>query len=125
VTSDANGNLATDGGAYLGGLQGDYQQLQGAINRLQQEDKKLRAGIATVAAMPRSVVLPGERVAFDINWANYAGSNGIGFDGAVRLGQFDFSGGPVSVQANAGGGFSGDGNSGGRAIGKAGLRFGW
>jgi hypothetical protein len=121
VTSDAGGNLATDGGAIFGSL----GQLQNSINLLQQEDKRLRAGIAMTAAMPHSVVLPGERVAFDINWANYAGMNGVGVDGAVRLGQLDFAGGPVSIQANAGAGFSGDGSNSGRAIAKAGLRFGF
>src|SRR5262249_5973274 len=54
-----------------------------------------------------------------------AGVNGAGFDAAVRLRQFNIADGPVSVQANAGAGFSGDGNSGGRAIAKAGLRVGW
>jgi hypothetical protein len=120
VTSDAGGNLATDGGAIFGSL----NQLQNSINLLQQEDKKLRAGIATAAALPHSVVLPGERFAFDIDWANYAGSNAVGFTGAVRLGQLNFNEGPVSVQANAGAGFSSD-NTGGRAIAKAGLRFGF
>jgi hypothetical protein len=121
VTSDAGGNLATDGGAIFGSL----GQLQNSINQLQQEDKRLRAGIAMAAAIPHSVVPYGKTVAFDIDWANYAGSNAIGFDGAVLLGQFDFSGKPVGVQAHAGAGFSSDSNAGGRAIGKAGVHFDW
>ncbi len=77
------------------------------------------------AALPHTVVLPGERVAFDVNWANYAGSNAMGFDAAVRLGQLNFGGASVNVQANAGGSFAGDGSSRGNGIAKAGLRFGW
>ena len=110
VTTDANGNLASDGGAF-----------QRQVNQLMQDDKKLQAGVAMASALPHSVVLPGEKVAFDVNWANFAGSNAVGFDAAVKLGQL----GDINVQANAGGSFAGDGSSKGSGIAKAGLRFGW
>jgi hypothetical protein len=77
------------------------------------------------AAIPHAVVPYGKTLAFDVKWANYAGSNGIGFDGGIRLGQFDFAGRPVGVQANAGARFSSDNNSGGRAIGEASVHFDW
>jgi trimeric autotransporter adhesin len=114
VTSDAGGNLATDGGAIFGSL-----------NQLRQEDKRLTAGIAMAAAIPHAYVGPGKTMAFDIDWANYAGANGIGIDGAIRLGQIDYAGGSIGVQGHAGAGFAADGNSGGRAIGKAGMHFEW
>jgi hypothetical protein len=89
------------------------------LNQLRQEDRRLGSGIAMAAAIPHTTVLPGEKIAFGVDWANYDGLNAIGADGAVRLGQW----GPVSVQGNAGFATSPDG--GGRVLGKAGLRFGF
>jgi hypothetical protein len=93
------------------------------FNQLRQEDRRLQSGIAMAAAIPHTVVLPGERVAFGVDWGNYAGANAVGFDGALRLGELNFAGGPVSVQGNAGVSASGDGA--GRLVTKAGLRFGF
>lgn len=122
---DAGGNRIQDVATpVLGTDAASKAYVDAGLAAVAQEDRKLQAGIAMAAAIPHTVVLPGERVAFDINWANYAGANGVGFDGAVRLGQIDFAEGPVSIQGNAGVAFAGD-NSGGRAIAKAGLRFGW
>jgi hypothetical protein len=93
------------------------------FGQLRQEDRRLQSGVAMAAAIPHTVVLPGERFAFGVDWANYNGTNGVGFDGAIKLGQLNFAGGPVSVQGNAG--FAASSDSTGRFVSKAGVRFGF
>src|SRR5262249_6721397 len=50
-------------------INNNLQNLQNQINNLQNEDRRLRAGIAMVAAIPHSVVLPNEVFALNLDWA--------------------------------------------------------
>jgi hypothetical protein len=45
-------------------------------------------GIAMAAAVPQSIVLPGENFSLSIEWANYGPANAVGLSSAVRLGAF-------------------------------------
>ncbi|MGA7325656.1 MAG: hypothetical protein WBX25_14480 [Rhodomicrobium sp.] len=124
VTISMGGNVVQDVAAPVFGTDAaNKAYVDAGFNALRQEDRRLQSGIAMAAAIPHTVGLPGERVAFGVDWGNYAGANAVGFDGALRLGELKFAGGPVSVQGNAGFAASGDGA--GRIDTKAGVRFGF
>jgi hypothetical protein len=121
---DMGGNVVHGVGTpILGTDAANKAYVDNGFSQLRQEDRRLQSGIAMAAAIPHTVVLPGERVAFGVDWGNYAGANAVGFDSALKLGELNFAGGLVSVQAN--GGFSASGDGAGRLVTKAGLRFGF
>jgi hypothetical protein len=68
VTTDAFGNLASDGGA-----------IQRQIDNLGQRDKELADGIAISLALAQPMFQPGQNVAMRLGWGNFDGSNAIGF----------------------------------------------
>jgi hypothetical protein len=74
VTSDTNGNLATDNGAV-------FHQL----NNLSNDVDKNRAGVALAIAMAGPDLTGNERFGMSANWGNFDGSNafGMGFEGVV------------------------------------------
>jgi hypothetical protein len=117
VTSDANGNLATDGGALFGSL----NRLQNSINQLQQEDKKLRSGIAIAMAVEQPIFHNGQTVAFNVGYGTFNGTNALGATAAGIVDRGIFGPGST-VTVYAGGGVDSDGHT---AAGKAGVSFGW
>jgi hypothetical protein len=110
VTSDANGNLATDGGAVFS-----------RINELQQEDRRLRSGIAIAMAADKPIFHAGQTVAFNIGYGNFEGSNALGATAAGIVDRGIFGPGST-ITVYAGGGVDTDGRT---AAGKAGMSFGW
>jgi hypothetical protein len=117
VTSDAGGNLATDGGAIFNSL----NQLQNSINQLQQEDRRLRSGIAIAMSVEQPIFHAGQTFAFNIGYGNFEGSNAVGLSAAGIVDRGTF--GPTSTVTLHGG--AGWGTEGRTAAGKAGVTFGW
>lgn len=97
VTSDANGNLATDGGAIF--------------DRLEENSE----GVAMALAMAGTFLpQPGETFRISGNWGNFEGSNALSFGGAMDIGE------GVYLTGGVGAGLE-EGTLGGRA----GLSIGW
>ena len=76
VTSDAGGNLATDGGSI-------FNQL----NRLNRRSSDAFAGVALALAANGPDLTGNERFGVSANYGNFEGSNafGMGFEGVLRL----------------------------------------
>ena len=74
VTSDAGGNLATDGGSI-------FNQL----NRLNRRSDQAFAGVALALAAVGPDLAGNERFGVSANWGNFEGSNafGMGFEGVL------------------------------------------
>ena len=96
LTTDGNGNIASDGGSYARTIDENTE------------------GVAMAMAMDAPDLRQHERFALKGNWGNFEGENALAFTGTVRLSQ------RVSFDAGIGIGTN-HGNVGGRA----GLRIGW
>ena len=132
LTSDAAGNIATDGGALNAGLDAlaqfgsDFATFQNELNSLQDQIDRLATrnqdqidentdGVALAMAMAGSGwLMPDEKFAMTANWGYYGGSNGVAFSGAARLSR--------NASFNAGVGF---GTKKGEVGARAGVRIGW
>jgi trimeric autotransporter adhesin len=95
VTSDANGNLATDNGAV-------FHQL----NSLGNDVDKARSGVALAIAMEGPDLVDNERFGVSASWGNFDGENafGMGFEG-VLWNDFLTTGGRFAVTGGFGVGF--------------------
>jgi hypothetical protein len=108
VTTDADGNLASDGGSTLA-----------SINReLHQHDRQIdenTEGVAIALAMAGvPTLLPAERFAWSANWGAFQGENGFAGGFAARL--------DSTVQFNGGIGLGANERTVG---GRLGVRVGW
>ena len=103
VTSDANGNLATDGGAFSGAL--------GGIN---EDVRENRDGVAMALAMQAPSLAGAENFAFSGAFGAYAGSTALAASGAVRI--------APNAQLDAGIGVGFDES---RVGGRVGVTFKW
>jgi hypothetical protein len=74
VTSDANGNLATDGGQIFNQL--GQQQTQ--IKRLGNDIDRVESGVAVAMASVGPDLTGGERFGLSMNWGGFEGANAIG-----------------------------------------------
>ena len=74
TTSDANGNLATDGGAIFAGISG-----------LEEDVRENRDGIAMALAMQAPWVPGDQRFALSAGFGAYSGGEAFAFSGAYRL----------------------------------------
>jgi hypothetical protein len=110
VTSDQNGNLATDGGYF-----------QSQIDALGQRDKELAEGIAISLALAQPMFQPGQSFAMRVGWGNFDGSNAVGVTGAGVLAKNAFGPG-TTVVLDGGIGWGSNEN---QIAGRAGLTFGW
>jgi len=74
VTSDANGNLATDNGQI-------FNELNSAFRRIDENE----AGVALALAAVNPDLVDGERFGITANWGGFEGSNafGMGFEGVL------------------------------------------
>ena len=81
VTSDAGGNLATDGGEIFNRLDENDKRLDNAFRRIGQSD----AGVALALAAVNPDLVDGERFGVSANWGTFEGSNafGMGFQGVL------------------------------------------
>jgi trimeric autotransporter adhesin len=110
VTTDAMGNLASDGGAF-----------QRQIDGLGRRDRELADGIAIAVALQQPIFHNGQTFAGRIGYGNFDGSNAFGLSlaGVISKGSF----GPTSsVTLDGGVGFGTATNT---TTAKAGITFGW
>jgi len=110
VTTDAQGNLASDGGA-----------LQRQIDNLGRRDGELADGIAIALALQQPIFHSGQKFAGRLGYGNFDGSNALGLSlaGVIDRGSF---GSNSSITLDGG---VGVGTSTGTVAAKAGVTFGW
>jgi hypothetical protein len=112
VTSDANGNLATDGGAV-------FAKLDDIDSRLGDH----ASGIALAMSMEAPDLVGSEKFGFALNWGNFEGSNALSGSVAGVLGNNVFTDGDrVAMSAGFGVGFE---NGSGKSVygGRLGLQW--
>jgi trimeric autotransporter adhesin len=128
VTTDASGNLASDGGAFqrrIDALGGRIDSLGGALQRqidaLGQRDRELTQGIAMAVALQQPIFHNGQNFAGRFGYGNFGGSNAFGLSvgGVISRGAF----GPTSTVTLDGG--VGYGTSTGAKSFRGGVNFGW
>lgn len=110
VTTDAFGNLASDGGAF-----------QRQIDALGKRDDELAEGIAIALALDAPNLQTGQSFAFRLGYGNLDGSSALGVAAAGLLDKGSF-GDSSTITLDGGVGF---GTTKGTVAGKAGLTFGW
>jgi len=110
VTTDAFGNLASDGGA-----------MQRQIDGLGRRDRELADGIAIALAIQQPIFQPGQSFAIRAGYGNFDGSDAFGLSAAGVVDRGSFGRGS-SVTLDAGIGF---GTATGTAAGRAGVTLGW
>jgi trimeric autotransporter adhesin len=110
VTTDANGNLASDGGAF-----------QRQIDALGQRDDELAEGIAIALALDQPTFHDGQTFAFRVGYGNFEGSAAFGMTAAGIIDKGSL-GDRSTITLDAG---LGVGTSDGAVAGKAGMTFGW
>ena len=101
VTSDAGGNLATDGGSI-------FNQL----NRLNRRSDQAFAGVALALAANGPDLAGSERFGVSANWGNFEGSNafGMGFEGVLGYDMLT-SGDRIALTGGFGVGFTDNSNN--------------
>jgi len=78
VTTDAQGNLATDGGAFTGGV-------GTSLSRLDKQIRENRDGIAMALALQSPSLAGAESYAFSAGWGGFDGGSAFAASGAVRI----------------------------------------
>jgi hypothetical protein len=110
LTTDAAGNLASDGGL-----------IQSQINALGHRDRQLTDGIAIAVALAQPIFQPGQNFAVRAGWGNFDGGNAVAVTAAGVVGR-GYLGPASSIVVDGGVGVSTDQ---GMVAGRAGLTFGW
>jgi hypothetical protein len=113
VTSDAGGNLATDGGQIFDDLDG----LNHRVDRLNRRSDEAFAGVALAMASTGPDLTGNERFGVSANWGNFEGANafGMGLEGVLAYDVFT-RGDRFAVTGGWGVGFE-DGNNGHNGFG--------
>ena len=111
VTSDANGNLATDGGALFNNI----NNLNSEIANIDQNIKRLDGGVAMAMALGGVYLPEHQRFALHTALGFYNGAQALAVQGVVRINQTFTVNGGVAYDV------SGNGGVGGRV----GLSAGW
>jgi len=118
VTTDANGNLASDGGAIFNNINNlnlQITRINQNLAQLNDDVRRLDGGVAMAMALG-SVYLPEhQRVALHAALGFYNGAQAIGFQGVVRLNQTFTANGGLAVDLNGRNG----------AGGRIGISAGW
>jgi hypothetical protein len=112
VTSDANGNLATDGGALFNNINNLNQQ----IAHIDQDLRRLDGGVAMAMALGGVYLPEHQTVAVHANLGFYNGAQAFGIQGVGRINQTFTVNGGVAFDV------SGRGNGVG---GRIGMSAGW
>jgi hypothetical protein len=110
VTTDAFGNLASDGGL-----------IQSQINALGRRESQLADGIAISLALAQPIFQPDQQFAMRLGWGNFDGSNGVGIAAAGVLNR-GYWGSTSAIILDGGVGVGTDERM---VAGRAGLTFGW
>lgn len=116
VTSDANGNLATQSASELGfATRQDIAGINNQLYDLAHRTNKAFTGVAMAFAMAGvPTLLPNEKVAMAFNYGAFEGANGLAFNIATRIN--------AHMQFNAGLAYGPNQDI---AAGRVGLRVGW
>jgi hypothetical protein len=116
VTSDTNGNLATNTAAGLGlASETEISGINSRLNDIDSRTTKALNGVSMAFAMAGVPWLDRtERFAVAANWGTFQGTNGLALNAALRLG--------TNLQANGGIAY---GVNGGGVGGRVGVRAGW
>lgn len=112
VTSDANGNLASDGGSIFREL----DQLDGQVNRLSRDIDTVESGVAIAMSAVGPDLTGVERFGLSLNWGGFEGASAIGGGGTAVIYRGESS--RLAVTGGIGVGVSGDNAVGGRAGGQ-------
>lgn len=92
VTSDAGGNLATDGG-----------QIFRSLNSLDSKTKDLGAGIAIASSLATPDRTGNQTWAMAVNWGNYEGFNALSASAIATIAHDFWGGSTVSLGGSIGG----------------------
>jgi len=104
VTTDANGNLASDGGAIFNSL----NNLNGQVARIDQDLRRLDGGVAMAMALVGVYLPEHQRVALHANLGFYNGAQAFGIQAVARLNQtFTVNGGMAFDVSGRGNGLGG------------------
>jgi hypothetical protein len=116
VTSDANGNLATQSASDLGfATRQDIAGINNQLYDLANRTNKAFTGVAMAFAMAGvPTLLPNEKVAMAFNYGAFEGANGLAFNITTRIN--------AHLQFNAGLAYGPNQDI---AAGRVGLRMGW
>ena len=110
VTSDAEGNLATDGGAFQNSLNSAFTQIG-----------DVREGVAIATAMDTPDLVAGESFGIKFNFAEFEGESAVAFSAAGVLTNNVFgNGGRLTLDAGLG-----YGTSRGTTAARGGLQLTW
>lgn len=128
VTTDADGNLASDGGAALNQINTNTSniaalsdRIDGAVGVLNKRDDELAEGIATALALQQPIFQPGQDFAIRFGYGNFDGSDAFGAVAAgVVARNFGSPTGTVTVDAGVG-----VGANEGTVAARSGVTFGW
>jgi hypothetical protein len=110
VTSDANGNLATDGGQVfnqLASLDNDLSAIDHRLNTLDRHTDENESGVALAMSMQNPDLVANERFGVAANWGTFEGANALGMSLMGVLGNnFVTQNDRVAVSGGFGVGFS-------------------
>jgi hypothetical protein len=129
VTSDANGNLATDGGEIYDRLDDAEHRLNDAERRLLRDDGRIdenKSGVALAISMENPDLIANERFGVAMNYGNFEGANALSWSAMGVLG-YDVlhRGDRIAVSGGFGVGFE-EGNNGDDVWGgRVGAQWTW
>jgi hypothetical protein len=118
VTTDANGNLASDGGAIFNNinlLNSQIAAIDQNLNQLNQAVKRLDGGVAMAMALGGVYLPEHQRFALHANVGFYKGAQALAVQGIVRINRTFTANGGVAYDLTGRGG----------AGGRVGLSAGW
>jgi autotransporter adhesin len=108
VTSDANGNLATDGGQFFEQL-ASLDALDGRLTKLDRRTDENESGVALAMSMENPDLVGNERFGMAANWGTFEGANALGMSLMGVLGHdFIAKGDRAAISGGFGVGFSND-----------------
>jgi hypothetical protein len=112
VTTDANGNLASDGGSIFGEL----DRLSSVDQRLRRDIDQVESGVAVALSAAGPDLTGAERFGLSLNWGGFEGASAIGggATGVIYRGQAS----RLAVTGGIGVGVDGENAVGGRAGGQ-------
>ena len=112
VTSDANGNLATDGGQFfnqLASLDNDLSTIDNRLTKLDRRTDENELGVALAMSMQNPDLVGNERFGMAANWGAFEGANALGMSLMGVLGNnFVTQNDRVAMSGGFGVGFSTD-----------------
>ena len=110
MTTDANGNLASDGGAIfnnINNLNSQIASINQNLNQLNQDIKRLDGGVAMAMALGGVYLPEHQRFALHTDVGFYNGAQAIAVQGIARINQMFTANGGVAYDMTGRGGVGG------------------